>query len=794
MKFYTEFLNLYIKNSLMFNGVFNIPLNNRGIISVVGINEDANGSNGAGKSTIFDIMRAIHLGSSSDGRRDIDFLSNKGACSIGYTAKYGEDVYSITKNRNDAIFGNNTLILKNGKSVGYKKDANATKKSVHNDFVKIPEAVWDNCVILRTDKAHTLIKGTPTERIDFLSSLCSLNCYDEIYAELKENLKEVTLKIDSLRESEALLADVSSTLSKMSSKKEVVERLSFVVKKINLLTKSISNKEKLKDKIEYLIKYLTELISLNDKLDRCSNDSSEKEKQKQKKLEAELKDSRKELDGVSCELTEYNYYEKMKSNPIGKSGDYDSLTKKNKLCVKKFDDLLLLRAVAEKQKELRLFLKQHICNHCEEDIEKRLRYLSNKKLQCSVLLQVCGHSLCKCPICSSSLNKNDFNLNRRDLEKKLADIVKKIEYAKGLSDLLNKINETKINIKDSESKYGKLVLSSIDEEILLYKEKKRKIEDNLFSVKQHNEYLEKLEKVKSSLKHDKEFLNKRKVLLSSKVESRENEIRTLEKVIGYKEKAEYLETKCGVTRNEAETSLENCLSTRKKLSIKIEKRNEKKSHLLKQEGSLRESLANLQSLLNKKSKLERELASIGSLKKNKDFLTNLVFAYSNKGLKGKRIALILEALKSKLKEYTSILFSEKDISFDIVGDSNKFSIFCIRKDDKGNVVSKYDVRSLSGGEKARFVLAIVFALDDITSPTMKVNFKVLDEIDAKLDSIGKQILIEKFIPMLREKTSTLFIVSHDKEVRDAGIYDARMIVRKKNMRSTIKIKEITNDK
>lgn len=76
---------------------------------------------------------------------------------------------------------------------------------------------------------------------------------------------------------------------------------------------------------------------------------------------------------------------------------------------------------------------------------------------------------------------------------------------------------------------------------------------------------------------------------------------------------------------------------------------------------------------------------------------------------------------------------------------------CIRKDEEGKEVCRYDVRSLSGGEKARFVLAIVFALDDITSPSMKVNFKVLDEIDAKLDSIGKQILIERFIPMLREK-------------------------------------------
>lgn len=778
----------------MFKGTFNIPLNNRGIISVIGINEDANGSNGAGKSTIFDIMRAIHLGSSSDGRRDIDFLSNKNASSIGYVAKYGNDVYSITKNRNDKVFGNNTVILKNNKSVGYKKDVNATKKSIYNEFVKIPEAVWDNCVVLRTDKAHTLIKGTPTERIEFLSSLCSLNCYDGVFETLKDNLKEVSSSIDALRESEALLADVSNTLSSMSSEKEVKENLSAVVDKISLLNDSLSKKEKLKNKVELRIKLLTELISLNDKLDRCSDKSSREEKEKQKLMKSELNVLRDKLDRVSGGLTEYKYYERMKANPIGKEGDIDLIAEKIKKCVKKFDEIIPDRDIAQKQSDLRLFLKCNTCNHTENDIKDRLLYLTNKKLRCNVLLQVCGHSLCKCPICSSSLNKNDLNLNKTKLKKELRDLNKKIEYANEQYDSLKKINEKKESLEDSEKKFGKLVLSDIEREISFYEEKKEKLEKDLIDANRYKEYVDRLLKSKSSLRHSKEYLNKRKIFLVSMIDSKEEEIKVLEKVIEYKERAEELEEKCEVKRSEAETKLEGEFSLNKKLSLMIEKRNEKKSFLLKKEGSLRESLNNIQALLKKKERLEKELENIDYLKKKKGFLTNLAFAYSNKGLKGKRIALILDALKSKLKEYTSILFSEKDISFDIVGDSNKFSIFCIRKDEKGNIISKYDVRSLSGGEKARFVLAIVFALDDITSPCMKVNFKVLDEIDAKLDSIGKQILIDKFIPMLRKKTSTLLIVSHDKEVRDADIYDARMIVRKKNMESTIKIKEITHGK
>ena len=48
MRFFTEFKKLYIKNALMFKKEIEIPLSNQGIISVIGINKDANGSNGAG--------------------------------------------------------------------------------------------------------------------------------------------------------------------------------------------------------------------------------------------------------------------------------------------------------------------------------------------------------------------------------------------------------------------------------------------------------------------------------------------------------------------------------------------------------------------------------------------------------------------------------------------------------------------------------------------------------------------------------------------------------------------------
>lgn len=788
-KFFTEFKSLRIKNALMFKNDIEIPLSNQGIISVIGINKDANGSNGAGKSTIFDIIRAIHLGASADGRKDIDFLSNKGASSIGYTARYGKDVYEITKHRGDKTFGNNTIILKNGESVGFKKDNNATKKSIYQEFVKIPEAVFDNCVVLRTDKAHTLIRGTPSERIEFISNLCSLNCYDEVNKLLKEKLANVTDKIDSLRENEALLADVSNTLSNLKSRVEVEAEVAQKNKEVEELEEKIKSKEDKLKKNKKINDACCELVRLNGKIEDSETSSKEDEKELNDKKE-ELSSLKDKIEVINDELSSYKTYNELKQNPIGTKGNIDEIESSIKNISSKIENLEPKVRENIKYKELKQKIKKlnELNLDSEEILSKKESKLSQRKIQLEILSHLAGHKFGVCPVCGSNVSSDSMKLDKKEIEQELHSVIESLTNISDDKLKLNKLNSLNKEIKEYT------YTENAKEDIEKLEDKKTALQKELTEAIKYKDYQKKLSSIKEKLSNDEDKLLEKKEKLSERKQELEEYISNAKLVISRKKEIEDIEQKFNISRNDAENLLDETNEKISELSISISKKREKLSSKTKELGKLEESLDNITTLINKKNKLERSLEDLPKLKKRKDFISNLCVAYSVNGLKAKKISAILEALKVRLKEYTAVLFSEKDIDFDIKGDNSRFSIMCIRKDENGNEICRYDVRSLSGGEKARFVLAIVFALDDITSPSMKVNFKVLDEIDAKLDSVGKQILIERFIPMLKEKTSTLFIVSHDTEVRDANIYDARLIVKKKNRVSSIKLERLKDEK
>lgn len=788
---FAKFKSICFKNILVFKKEYSIPLYKQGIISVIGINKDTGSSNGAGKSTIFDIMRAIHIGRVSDGTADTQFMSNKGSSFMGYTAKYGNDTYEVTKYRNDKVYKNNTIVLKNEKPVGAKKNAVALKKDINEKYVQLSEAVWDNCVVLRTDKAHTLLQGTPSERIDFISNLCQLNAYDEIEERLKEDLKKVVTAIDELRETQALYADVSRSIGESKSKEELTEELkeldrkkdslSFKVKDILSRRNACSEKA---TKISSLLKEVNSIEKYNYEGDYKSAKKELKEKQEK------LNNLKSRLDRLTAALALYEQYKSLKSKlkkinaPEKEKSFYDNkvleLSKDNN---KIHQDLLKAKEAKDLKKEIDNS-KQYNIN----DLKKELAKYNTEKTRYDLLSKLIGHKYDKCPLCEQVLSKslnideNQLNKDRKEILIKIQDVTDKLEDAKKLVSKKSRYIEIKKYDYDSlKSKYD-----ANEETISKYR--------NFISLKEKEEsYKESISDIKSKLKDidveniegDIENLKDRCKVLSSNVQ----ELTALK--VSLKRIYE-LEKELGISSDNAEKVLKKALDLVEQYDIEHEEKNTKLKKILHKIGEYDNSIKTVESLLKKKEKYESELEVLPKLEKKKKFLDALVYCYSNKGLKAQKISKILEALSIRLQEYTSILFSEKDINFEIKADSRSFSIMCVRKDSKGNTIASYDVKRLSGGEKARFTLALVFSLDDLTSPNQRCNFKVLDEVDAKLDEKGKRILLERFIPILKSKCDTLFIVSHDKEVRDSNIFDKKLIVTKENSESTVKLVEVKN--
>ena len=108
------------------------------------------------------------------------------------------------------------------------------------------------------------------------------------------------------------------------------------------------------------------------------------------------------------------------------------------------------------------------------------------------------------------------------------------------------------------------------------------------------------------------------------------------------------------------------------------------------------------------------------------------------------------------------MFYIYNVTFETKGDDTKLGLIVrkiYRNDDKKSIV-EYDVKGLSGGERTRFSIALIFTLDDLISPLKRTNLIVLDEIDKSVDEVGKNIMVDRLIPMLSKRGGSVFIISH----------------------------------
>lgn len=789
---FANFKNVSFKNILVFKDEFTIPLSKQGIISVIGVNKDTSGSNGAGKSTIFDILRAIHIGKLPDGTPDINFLSNKGSSFISYKASYGKNTFEVTKYRGDKVYKNNTIILKNDKPVGAKKNAVALRKEISDNYIKIPEAVWDNCIVLRKDGAHTLLQGTPSERMDFISNLCQLNVYDEVCEQLKEQLSKVNNDIDSLRETQALYADVSRSLGESSSKKELEQSLSELEEKKESLVNKVNDKIKLRNDSDKKANKLSSMIKLIAGIEKYPQELLDTKVVKEKIQE--LKSKEQKYRNKISECIEHRSNIKLYNSLRNKFKDLNAPDVSSEELKEKIESLKSkidsLEPKLEKAKEAKR-LKDKIDSSKEYDIDSlndKLNELNTRKAHNNILLKLSGHKYDKCPICERALDSS-LVIDRNALNKELEEISNKI------SSINSKISETE-RVQEYKEQYNKIKeykYSELNNESESLSEKLRSTEKSLSKVEKAEVYKTQIDSLKKKLKDvDADSIEETLTKYNELVQSTSDELSSLSVLSEKLEQIKQIEFEVNVSWKHAEKEYKKYLDLVEKYETEYQSKNNKLKKLLSKIGESKNSLKTVTSLSDKKAKYEEELSVLPKLEKKKKFLEALVFCYSNKGLKASKIEKITEALSIRLKEYTSILFTEKDIDFEIKPDARSFSMMCIRKDSSGNVVARYDAKRLSSGERARFILSLVFALDDITSPNQRCNFKVLDEIDANLDRLGKRTLLEKFIPILKAKCDTLFIVSHDDEIRNSNIFDKELIVTKQNGKSTIKLKEVSN--
>jgi ABC-type multidrug transport system ATPase subunit len=159
-------------------------------------------------------------------------------------------------------------------------------------------------------------------------------------------------------------------------------------------------------------------------------------------------------------------------------------------------------------------------------------------------------------------------------------------------------------------------------------------------------------------------------------------------------------------------------------------------------------------------------------------------AYGPKGLKIHQLKKVCNAICRTLPKYTTIMFQEPRVEFfvDNDPDSTDIEFFIRRFTPEGT--SEYPVGKLSGGEKKRLAVAMIFSLAELVSPRKRCNLVILDEVGDGLDPIGEEAFASQLLPKLSQ--DTVICTSHRAGI-EAAQFDTHWAVTKKDNISTFSV-------
>jgi DNA repair exonuclease SbcCD ATPase subunit len=196
--------------------------------------------------------------------------------------------------------------------------------------------------------------------------------------------------------------------------------------------------------------------------------------------------------------------------------------------------------------------------------------------------------------------------------------------------------------------------------------------------------------------------------------------------------------------------------------------------------------------------LNKRLGTLPELRQLEVYWEAMVDAYGPKGLRVKQLQKIMDMVVVRLPYYTQFLFREKGLSFSHTCDYGNIYINAhrsclVEKENEEGIMQTvsqeiiHDIATFSGGECKRLSVALVLTLADCVVRTKKSNMLILDEVDSNLDSLGQYLYVNELLPFLREKYVSVFIISHDKEIKQAAVYDRVWLLEKENHWTTLTI-------
>jgi len=417
-----------------------VPLNNQGVVWVVGENKDTGGSNGAGKSFPFYVVLT-------------DAIFNTLYGSKGFKGQFQELWFKKDKN---SFYVRKTIgHTKHGTSIWIGKNDSKTtvdrsKKGIVNarnqlkELFNITEDEFFGYINLSPNRGVKIVEGKDSERKSYLEAVFGLHDYKNLQSSIGEYRDAISEKVDKYQP----YVEELKFLTQKKFEEEDIQTLETIVNKCD---KRIRQFEKDKDSYEEKIE---------DLVTKIGNKNKRQELQKQYKPLTKFKDE---------DLSELNTFRSKIDKKIFTLQDVLTKSEEIKKITSKLD------------KYKAILKKESITPKDKKAIEKKNDTLTKKYYEVKSSIEADERFLVKlekmnkpvCPTCNQKIDLEGVKKNikrikksssklkdsKRSLSKSIADSTAKLEFIRTFEELKKQLDFYDVedyNIKDLNKKLKSL--------------------------------------------------------------------------------------------------------------------------------------------------------------------------------------------------------------------------------------------------------------------------------------------------------------------------------------------------
>jgi DNA repair exonuclease SbcCD ATPase subunit len=755
------FKSLSIKNGKVFDNVV-IPLEDQGLVSI-------QGDTGVGKSSIWDILETVIYGSSPEGFKKDELTKNEDDCEFKLVMSKNEEPVIATLQRKAKKWS--YQILKGNTPCTDHTYYDAIKNI--SSIVGLTKDEFEGSVHLTQSAQHMLIKGTLSQRKDYISAFFGIDDrYDEVWTAAKGELaaqEENIKRLSGLSHSKQMLEtelrnlqikDVEPLNNKLStlqkSSDEITPKLLDIDKKIDTWQRyelHVAAATEYENPLQELSVTEKRIVELNTKVLSCQQikERNEKARSNNNKLSAlqfEISGILNQAPSVVTDTVPIATYEAELSDLI-------AIQKQN----------IAVAALRSEVVQLPDVKELPISRIEEELVNLQVLYQAHLKNKNAKERGIC-------PECGSIFTGQDIA--------KEINILKEI---KENLDILNQDYQT-IKLRNTKAKRRSLLLEQLSKvpEFSEQHESRIKLLQSYIQLKKRYEMFVAQASVLSYMEIDPDEMDTQEVVADlQKLNSLKDRIKLCCRAL------EMLPSPPQEAINDLKAQKADMHNQLLNLKTFIESTQ-------RAIGESRVTAETHNRLTIQLTDIEKKLSDLDSLKKKEFFWSKLVEAYGPKGLRVQQLEKMMDLILRHLPVYVSILFNEKNMTFTHKVDANNVKIIATREmlNADGKVVHSFqhDIGAFSGGEKDLMSTGFILTLADCIPVHKRANILILDEVDSQLDEGIKFRFTNELLPMLKKKYSSIFVISHDKNVQLANIYDQIWSITKKNHTSEISIQHL----